>query len=151
MLKRLIWAALSLGWLPAQAQSSGAIAYYPFNNLLSISTNPDKSFWVDFRFQTNSLTTSLTNEIAPMVAIKRQPSALYYVGGGVNWYPLRAIEGDSFNTLINGYFLSAGVRAFPLEKNRRLGVNFELSPLVFKNFDLGTFRALLGVSYRLKP
>ena len=129
----------------SKTTAQGAISYYPFNSYLAVSTNPDKTLWFETRVVLNTLTNSLVTEIAPMITISRNPTATYYVGAGVNMYPLKAFDNDN---ILNAYFLSAGVRAYPFEKAKRVGINFELSPLAYKKFDLGNFRAFFGLSYR---
>ncbi len=127
------------------SKGQGSISYYPFNSYLAVSTNPDKTLWFETRVVFNTLTNSLVTEIAPMVTISRSQTATYYLGAGINMYPLKAFDNDN---VLNAYFLSAGVRAYPFEKAQRVGINFELSPLAYKKFDLGNFRAFFGLSYR---
>ena len=127
------------------SKAQGSISYYPFNSYLAVSTNPDKTLWFETRIVFNTLTNSLVTEIAPMVTISRSQTATYYAGVGINMYPLKAFDNDN---VLNAYFLSVGVRAYPFERAQRVGINFELSPLAYKKFDLGNFRAFFGLSYR---
>ena len=63
-----------------------SISYYPFGNAqqLSISTNPTKVVWMDFRLQMNSFISSLNTEPALMVNLAYTRNANFYAGGGVN-------------------------------------------------------------------
>jgi hypothetical protein len=127
-------------------RSGGSVSYYPFNNVLAVSTNPDKAVWIETRLQMNSRTTSLTSELAPMITLSKREKASYYMGAGINVYLLKLFDKNA--NIINGYFLSTGVRAYPFEKAPKVGINFELSPYAYRDFDLGDFRAFLGLSYR---
>lgn len=126
----------------AQAQS---ITYYPFNSLLSVATNPEKAAWLDLRIQTNSFTNSLSTEIAPAFNLNSNPKARVYVGGGAKFNFLAA----SFDgrDALEGLFLNFGVRSAIFEKYPGLQLAFELSPYANSDFDLGTFRANLGIGY----
>lgn len=133
-----------------QKSNAQAISYYPFGNAqqLSIATNPTKVVWMDFRFQMNSFISSLNTEPALMVNLGYTRNANFYVGGGVNL----GIVGSIIESrrLINGYFGSFGVRAYPFEKAPKVSINFELSPYVQYDGAAGQFRAWLGVGYHLK-
>lgn len=129
-----------------QKSKAQAISYYPFENAqqLTIATNPTKVFWMDFRFQMNSFTSSLNTEAALMVNLAYTRNANFYVGGGTNM----GIIGAFYNrTLINGYFGSFGVRAYPFEKASKVSINFETGPFVDVDGKSGKFRAWLGLGY----
>ena len=130
----------------SQKSKAQAISYYPFDNAqqLSIATNPTKVVWVDFRFQMNSFTSSLNTEAALMANLAYTRNANFYVGGGTNM----GIIGAFYNrTLINGYFGSFGVRAYPFEKAPKVSINFETGPYVDVDGKSGKFRAWLGLGY----
>jgi hypothetical protein len=124
-----------------------SISYYPFGNAqqLSIATNPTKVVWMDFRFQMNSFISSLNTEPALMVNVAYTRNANMYVGGGANMGIVGAIADN--RRLINGYFGSFGVRAYPFEKAPKVSINFELGPYVQYDGAAGQFRAWLGVGY----
>lgn len=127
-----------------------AFTYYPFNSIFSIATNPNKAFWVDFRFQTNTYFSSLSTEIAPMFNINKAERAKFYIGAGVKANFLNYLNTDpSKQSPLEGYALNVGVRTSPIEKLPKFQVVFELSPYANKNFDLGVFRANLGLAYVL--
>jgi hypothetical protein len=128
-----------------QNANAQAISYYPFNSQLSIATNPTKNVWMDFRFQMNSFTSSLNTEPALMVNLAYTKNANFYVGGGANLGIVGAFVLD--RKLINGYFGSFGVRAYPFKEAPKVSVNFELSPYVEQDGKGGFFRAWLGVGY----
>jgi hypothetical protein len=122
-----------------------SLTYYPFNSLLSVSTNPARVAWLDFRIQTNSFASSLSTEVAPAFNLNSNPKARMYVGGGARFNFLAA----SFDGRepLEGLFLNVGVRSALFEKYPGIQVAFELSPYANKDFDLGTFRANLGIGY----
>ena len=124
-----------------------SVSYYPFGNVqqLSISTNPTKVVWMDFRLQMNSFISSLNTEPALMVNLAYTHNANFYAGGGVNLGIVGAIVDN--RKLVNGYFGSFGVRAYPFEKASKVSINFELSPYVQHDGAAGQFRAWLGVGY----
>ena len=130
-----------------QNSKAQAISYYPFGNAqqLSIATNPTKVIWMDFRFQMNSFISSLNTEPALMVNLGYTRNANFYVGGGANLGIVGAIIDN--RRLVNGYFGSFGVRAYPFEKASKISINFELSPYVQYDGVAGQFRAWLGVGY----
>ncbi len=122
-----------------------AVSYYPFNSQLSIATNPTKVIWMDFRFQMNSFTASLNTEPALMVNLAYTGNANFYAGAGANLGIVGAIADN--RKLVNGYFGSFGVRAYPFKEAQKVSINFELSPYVEQNGQSGFFRAWLGVGY----
>ncbi len=134
-------------FLYAQKSNAQAISYYPFGNAqqLSIATNPTKVVWMDFRFQMNSFLSSLNTEPALMFNVAYVPNANFYVGGGANMGIVGAILDN--RRLINGYFGSFGVRAYPFEKAPKVSVNFEVGPYVQYDGTAGQFRAWLGLGY----
>jgi hypothetical protein len=125
-----------------QAQS---VAYYPFNSILSVSTNPETKVWIDLRFQTNSFFSSLSTEIAPAINLNKNPKGRYYIGGGLRINYLATFQNDA--RVMEGYFFNAGVRSAPFVKVPQLQIAFELSPYVASNFESGLFRTRLGIAY----
>ena len=127
---------------------SQAFTYYPFNSVFSIASNPNQPVWADFRFQMNSYFSSLSTEIAPMVNVIKRDKAKYYVGAGVKANFLNYLNDDAQKrNPLEGYFMNLGVRVSPFSKLPQFQGVFELSPYANKNFDLGVFRANLGVGY----
>lgn len=134
----------------AQLSQAQAFTYYPFNSIFSIATNPNKAVWADFRFQMNSYFSSLSTEVSPMFNLNKSERAKFYVGAGVKANFLNALNPDaSKQSPLEGFCLNAGVRTSPIEKLPRFQIVFELSPYANKNFDLGVFRANLGLGYVL--
>ncbi len=129
--------------------AQAAIGYYPFNSILNVSSNPKNTIWVDARFQTNSIFSSLNTEVVPMVTFVRKPQHLFYAGVGANMGIVGKIV-DSRSRLIQGYLLSVGTRIYPLEKLPQLGIAFEITPYSRQDFKSGNFRTWLGVSWQLK-
>lgn len=132
---------LSLLSVVSKAQS---VAYYPFSSILSVSTNPEKGFWLDGRFQMNSFFSSLATEVAPAVNLNSNPKGRFYFGGGIRANALAASAG---NDLLEGYFVNFGMRSAPFEKYPQVQIAFELSPFVANDFESGLFRSRLGLAY----
>jgi hypothetical protein len=121
-----------------------AVAYYPFNNVFSISSNTQNVIWGDLRLETNTFFGNVTIEPHLMWNYKKTDWVNYYAGLGVSISPFQT---DQDIDLLNGYSIDFGVRVKPIEKHRNFQVLFELSPFINKDFDGGLFRALLGVGY----
>jgi hypothetical protein len=100
---------------------------------------------MDFRVQMNSFTSSLNTEPALMVNLAYTNNANFYAGAGANLGIIGALVIN--RKLINGYFGSFGVRAYPFKEAQKVSVNFELSPYVEQDGTAGFFRAWLGVGY----
>lgn len=129
---------------------SQTFTYYPFNDIFSIASNVQKPVWVDFRMQTNSYFSALSTEISPMFNLNKNERAKFYMGVGSRFNFLNLLNDATKNRQpLEGYFICGGVRASPVAKIPRLQVVFELSPYVSKKFDLGQFRANLGLGYIL--
>ncbi|UTA67783.1 hypothetical protein [Emticicia sp. 21SJ11W-3] len=127
---------------------SQAFTYYPFNSVFSIASNPNQPVWADFRFQMNSYFSSLSTEISPMVNVIKHDKARFYVGAGLKANFLNYLNDDPKNrNPLEGYFMNLGVRVSPFSKMPQFQGIFELSPYANKKFDLGVFRANLGIGY----
>lgn len=128
--------------------AQGSVGYYPWSNLLTISTNPRKVFWVDSRFQTNSLFSSLSVDILPMINFKRGEITQWYFGGGVRLNPLYRIADSKADLVtVDGYSFNVGVRIKPLPQNRNIQLALELNPYVKDKFDSGVLKSHFGVVY----
>lgn len=123
---------------------SQSVVYYPYNSLFGISSNPEKTVWVDLKLQTNSYFSSLSTEITPEFTFKKTNRALYYAGGGFKLNYLNAIEN---NNILEGFMLNTGVRILPVDKFKRFHVAFEVSPYVTRKMDIGLMRTFLGLGY----
>ncbi|MCE7063438.1 hypothetical protein [Dyadobacter sp. CY343] len=139
-----VLSALSTETLKAQA----SVGYYPWSSLLSVSTNPRKAIWLDTRFQTNSLFSSLSVDLLPMINLKRGEVVQWYIGGGLRLNPLyRIADADADLITIDGYSLNVGVRISPLPQNRNIQLALELNPYVKDEFDSGVLKSHFGLVY----
>ncbi len=129
--------------------SAQNLTYYPFNSLLSISSNYQNTLWIDVRMQTNSYFSSLATEIAPAITFKKSKKAAFYTGVGARLNFLAVAAGQN-DELLDGYMLNVGVRSQPFEKIPGLMLAFELSPFVNTGFDLGLMRSQIGIGYNFK-
>jgi hypothetical protein len=127
----------------ANAQSIG---YYPWNGLLSVSTNPVKPVWLDVRLQTNTLFGSLSTEILPMVNLSRKENYQVYLGGGIRFNFIGVLANQT-NNIVEGYSLNIGTRVAPFKSVPNVRVAFELAPYVVRKFDSGVLKSNLGVVY----
>lgn len=137
---------LLLGQEKLRAQAS--VGYYPWSNLLTVSTNAKKAIWLDTRLQTNSLFSSLSIDLLPMINLKRGEVAQWYIGGGLRLNPLyRIADADADLITIDGYSVNIGVRISPLPMNRRIMLALELNPYVKDKFDSGVLKSHFGIVY----
>ncbi|KPM48599.1 hypothetical protein [Jiulongibacter sediminis] len=140
---RLLFFVAALSFLLSESKAQ-SVAYYPFSSILSVSTNPDKGFWLDGRFQMNSFFSSLATEIAPAINLNKNTKGRFYFGGGIRANALAASAGNNF---MEGYFINLGMRSAPFEKYPQVQIAFELSPFVASDFESGLFRSRLGLAY----
>jgi hypothetical protein len=127
----------------AQAQSVG---YYPWNGLLSISTNPTRTIWGDARFQTNTLFGSLSTELLLLANVKQTETTQFYAGGGVRFNFVGKLAGQT-SRLVEGYSLNVGTRLKPFRQHRNIQIAFELAPFVERTFKSGVMKSNFGVVY----
>jgi len=142
-IKNTLFVGLLLIGIQSNAQSVG---YYPWNGLISVSTNPTKKVWCDFRLQTNTLFGSLSTEILPMVNLKRTSMAQFYVGGGVRFNFIGVIANQTKN-VVEGYSLNIGTRVSPFKTAPNFSLALELVPYVVRKFDSGILKSNFGVIY----
>jgi hypothetical protein len=137
---------LLMGHEKLRAQAS--VGYYPWSNLLTVSTNAKKAIWLDTRLQTNSLFSSLSIDLLPMINLKRGEVVQWYIGGGLRLNPLyRIADADADLITIDGYSVNVGVRISPLPMNRRIMLALELNPYVKDKFDSGVLKSHFGLVY----
>lgn len=147
LLLTFIFLVITKSLLFAQA----SVGYYPWSSLLSVSTNPRKVVWVDTRFQTNSLFSSLSVDILPMINLKRGEVVQWYVGGGLRLNPLYRIADAKADLItIDGYSINVGVRIAPIPQNRQIQLALELNPYVKDDFASGVLKSHFGVVYVFK-
>lgn len=142
MLKKLLL-LISFAIISEVAHSQ-TVTYYPWNSLFELSTDPRRSLWLQFRVQGNSVFSSMNTEIAPMITFKKNEKSVFYFGPGAQFNLLNELNEKE---ILNGYFLNVGSRIYPFDKTPNVGIAFELSPYANKDFDIGTWRYLFGVSY----
>ncbi|MBD2701138.1 hypothetical protein IC229_10865 [Spirosoma sp. BT702] len=144
-MKHVLIALLLGSALSAFGQAS--VAYYPFNNVVSVSTNSDRGFWLDARMQTNTLFGSLSTTICPMINVSRQTQVNYYTGLGIRFNALNGIDNRD---VLEGYSLHIGVRIKPLTFMPNLRIAFEIAPYSRKDFKTGNLQSFLGFAYQFK-
>lgn len=128
------------------AFGQASVAYYPFNNVITVSTNADRVLWLDGRVQTNTVFGSLSTTFCPLVNVVRREQVNYYTGLGVRFNFLNGLDNRS---ALEGYSLHVGVRArVPFLPNLR--VAFEVAPYARKDFKTGNLQSLLGLVYQFK-
>jgi hypothetical protein len=124
--------------------SQVAISYFPYPSYLSVSSNPKRTIWLDYKLETNTFFTNLNMEISPKVNIKNNPLISCYLGPGLSLNP---VNYSSDLPILNGYFIDAGIRWSPLEKMKQVQLVFEVSPYLNHQFNSGNLRTRLGISY----
>jgi hypothetical protein len=121
-----------------------AISYFPFQSILSVSSNTDKRLFADFKIETNNFVSNLNMEFSPKFNLKSLEKVKYYTGIGISINPV-----NSFANLpiTNGYFIDFGMRAKPFEKLNNLQVVFEISPYVNQEMNGGNLRTRIGIAW----
>lgn len=142
-MKRLALLIFSL-LLFSQLKAQVSVGYYPFQSILSVTTNTEKVIWADFRVETNTFFSNINMEVSPMWNFKRTDWVNYYTGVGVNFNPVNVFQDLPF---INGYTLDFGARIKPIQKYKNIQLLFEISPYINQEFTSGNIRTLLGVAY----
>lgn len=142
MLRNTLIAIALLYTTATQAQV--ALAYYPFQSLVSVSSDPDKGFWGDYRIATNTAFRNMDMELAGMWNFERKQRSNLYLGAGIAF---NLANPSSEQPLLDGYLVYLGIRYKPLA-DRNWHVIFELAPYFQRRFDGGSLRSRLGVSYR---
>lgn len=141
-----IFTALFLS-VTLSAFGQASVAYYPFNNLVTVSSNPNRTLWVDARLQTNTVFGSLSTTICPMINVVKKTQVNYYTGLGVRF---NALNGIDDRDILEGYSVHVGVRVMPLLMMPNLRVAFELAPYSRKDFKTGNLQSFLGLVYQFK-
>jgi hypothetical protein len=128
--------------------AQATVGYYPWSNLLTISTNATNAIWLDTRMQTNSLFSSLSIDLLPMINLKRGEVVQCYIGGGLRLNPLYRIADAKADLItIDGYSVNLGVRISPLPQNRRIQLALELNPYIKDDFESGVLKSHFGLVY----
>ena len=128
----------------AAAFGQASVAYYPFNSVVSVSTNADRAFWVDARFQTNTAFESLSTTLCPLINVVRREQ-VNKNKGEVDLY--NNIKRLYSRDVLERYSLHFGVRAkVPFIPNLRAA--FEISPYSRKDFKYGIMQTYLGLAYQ---
>lgn len=128
------------------ALGQASVAYYPFSSVVSVSTNADRTLWLDARIQTNTPFGSLSTTICPLVNVVRRENVNYYTGIGIRF---NALNGLDDRDVLEGYSLHVGVRAkVPFVPNLRAA--FEIAPYARKDFKYGVLQSYLGLVYQFK-
>jgi hypothetical protein len=122
------------------------LGYFPFNYGEVQLTSPQSALvFADLRIETNSFITNLNMELGGAVNLKRAEKHNLYLGVGLRGNPFDPLNETS---IINGYYVSMGVRWRPVKSVPKLGLVFELSPLFYEELGSGlALRSKLGLSY----
>ena len=131
-------------WVGLRAEAQLAIGYYPFQSVLSVSSNTEKLLWGDLRAETNTFFGNINFESHLMLNLKRSSWVNFYSGLGVNINPSNSTLNIS---VLNGYIIDFGARIKPIQKHPNFQVLFEISPYLNKQLNGGILRTFLGVGY----
>jgi hypothetical protein len=142
-LRFVLVAACCLSLTTAFGQAS--VAYYPWNSIIAVSSNPSRPLWLDARLQTGTPLGSFNTAVIPMVSFIRKPTYVVYAGLGVNLNPLTSINGERF---IKGYSAHIGTRFAPVAFLPKFRVALEVSPYTQSNFKFGNLYSYLGLVYQ---
>lgn len=121
-----------------------AISYFPFQSILSVSTNTDKRLFADFKIETNNFISNFNMEFSPKINLRSLEKVNYYTGLGISINPVNSLANLP---ITNGYFIDFGMRAKPFEKLNNLQVVFEISPYLNREMNGGNLRARIGIAW----
>ncbi len=127
------------------AFGQASVAYYPWNSILAVSSNPNRPLWIDGRVQTGTPLGSFNTAVIPMISFIRKPNYIVYSGLGVNLNPLTSINGERF---VKGYSAHVGVRLVPTQFLPKFRIALEVSPYTQSNFKFGNLYSYLGLVYQ---
>ena len=133
--------------LPEVNAQQLSLGYFPFNNTLSVTSNPDRLFWADGRFETNTFYGNINPELLGRINVKRTDFYNLYTGAG---FKMILIDGFNDGIYAGGYSVAMGARFKPIVKWSNVHVVFELSPYFNREFSSGMLRAYLGIAYKFK-
>lgn len=136
--------ALMLALYFQSGLSQVAVSYFPFQSILSLSSNTEKRVWADYKLETNSFSSNLNMEFSPKINLKRTEWVNYYLGAGISINPANNEAGSS---LLNGSFIDIGARIKPWAKARNFQIVFEISPYANRLFSNGNIRTRLGAAW----
>ena len=128
----------------ARLNGQVAVSYFPFQDVLSLSSNPDRLLWADLGAETNTFFSNVNFEASCMLNLRRNTSASYYCGAGISVNPFFNLKGLQ---PVNGYALKIGTRIKPFKDHRGVQLVFEISPYVNSYLDGGLLRTMLGIAY----
>lgn len=144
-MKKIILIVISLV-VVKQLNAQLSVGYFPFQSIVSITSNTEKKLWMDYKVETNTFFTNMNMELSVKYNFKKKTQYNLYIAPGVVFNLANPSAGTP---LANGYFLDLGSRIKPLERNNRVQIIFELSPYVNYEFKSGNFRSRLGIAYQL--
>lgn len=136
--------ALSICMLTSLAgKAQITLGYFPFNyGEVQLTSPQEYLLFADFRMETNSFISNLNMELGGAINLRRAAQYNLYIGVGFRINPF--VE----TTNLSGYYFPVGVRWRPITSIPKLGVVFELSPLLYESVVGGlAIRSKLGVSY----
>ena len=139
------WLLLSFSLISFSAFSQASLAYYPWESVISVSTNPNRLLWLDARLQTNALLGQLNTTIAPLFNVKRTGTYQIYVGPGFQLSPISAAVNN--DDLLQNVSLHIGTRVAPLAAFPNLRVALEIAPTIRTDFETGVLRSRIGLVY----
>lgn len=122
-----------------------AIGYYPFPySQVEVSSNPEKLLFGNLRMQTNTFIGSAFTNLTINFNIKRSDAWNIYSLAGTRMSPFDA---SAFGTIIDGYFLGAGLRLKPFKGIRNLAFTMDLAAYTNEIFSTGRFNSNFGISW----
>lgn len=127
-----------------QIYAQVAIGYFPFQSILSVSTNTDKLLFADLKIGTNNFISNLNMEFSPKFNFKRLDKVNYYTGIGIS---INAANSYANLPITNGYLIDFGIRAKPFEKLTNLHIVFEISPYINREINGGNLRTRIGLAW----
>lgn len=143
-MKYLLTVIFILTFFSVEIYSQVVVSYFPFQSILSVSSDTDNMFWGDYKIETNTFFSNLNMELSLKYNVIRNERVNYYFGPGIGFNP---VNGFSDLPVTNGYFMDFGVRIRPLSQPRNLQIVFEISTYSNREFTGGNLRTRIGAAW----
>ncbi|MBP9739650.1 MAG: hypothetical protein V9E96_04705 [Chitinophagaceae bacterium] len=83
-----------------QIDAQLAISYFPFQSIVSLTTNTEKKLWVDYKVETNTFFTNMNMEFSVKYNFKKNTQYNLYLAPGFVFNLANPSAGSPFATAI---------------------------------------------------
>ncbi len=141
-MRKILFILLFFSGLTASAQWSVGFYPYPYSRV-ELTSNPGSRLFGGLRVQTNSFASNLNTDLNFYWNFKREKNLNAFASGG-----LRFNIGDLFGgngEVFRSYLFSAGMRIRPLNDLPRLGLSFDVGPVIHPSLRTARIESNVGL------